>query len=149
MNDIRWTRGGRRGRRGPAAKTMHRTIRSQALYCAFGLQNLACWKLVVLTSKKLAFKFSTYVYLNISPSPLHLPRVHSRDECSQAFPVLIPCIIVYAKGRSKQGKPGTEATSASCIVLCPDPTTHAKGLAFRVLLVTWSRATRKYFRAPI
>ena len=42
---------------------------------------------------------------------------HSRDKCSQAFPALIfvnlpiPWIIVNANGRSKQGRPGTEAIS--------------------------------------
>ena len=33
MNDVRWMRGGRRGGRGPTAKTMHRTIRSSAVLC--------------------------------------------------------------------------------------------------------------------
>ena len=54
------------------------------------------------------------------------PTSHAfSDECSQAFPVLIfvdlpiPCIIVNANGKSKWGRPGTEATP------CPICVTHA------------------------
>ena len=111
------TSGGREvdmGGRGPTAKTMHRTVRLSALP-HFGLQTLVWWKLLVLTGKKLAFKFSTYIFEYRPLPPLCPPRIHSRDECSQAFPVLIfvdlpiLCISVNANRRSKWGRPGNEA----------------------------------------
>ena len=79
MNDVRWTRGGRRGGRVPTAKTTHRTIRSSVLPRLW-TSDFSVMETTqdILTSKKLAFKFST------SPHP---PCVHSCDEFSQAFPV--------------------------------------------------------------
>ena len=58
VNDVRWTRDGHRGRRpkwrtGPSVWVLYRVFR---------LHTLALLKLLVLTSKKLAFKFSTYVF---------------------------------------------------------------------------------------
>ena len=50
---------------------------------AFTIQTLAWWKLLILTGKKLAFKFSKYM----GPSPLRPPHIYSHDECSQAFPI--------------------------------------------------------------
>ena len=104
LNDIRWTRGKRRG--GGAQLPKQCTgLSIRALHCRFGLPILAWWKLLVLTSKKLAFCL-VRAYLDIGPSPPHPPCVHSHDEWSQAFPVLIfrqsstlPCIIVNANWR--------------------------------------------------
>ena len=66
------------------------------------------------------------VVLAVGPLPpyIHLASTwrHSRNECSQAFPALIfinlpiMCIIVNANGRSKHGRPWTEAT-VSCLLL--------------------------------
>ena len=69
-----------------------------------------------MIGKKLAFKFSMYIFEYRPLPPLRPPRVYSCDECSQALPVIIfvnlsiPCIIVNVNRRSKQGRPGTEAT---------------------------------------
>ena len=69
VNDVRWMWGGRRGR-GPTAKQCT-GVSVQALYCSFGLETLAWSKLLGLTSKKLAFKFSTYIfeYRSLPPPP--------------------------------------------------------------------------------
>ena len=73
MDDVRWTQGGRGGR-GPTAKTTHRTNRLSALPCYRGPDPLAWWKLLVLTGKKLAFKFSMYIFEYRAPPPLRPPR---------------------------------------------------------------------------
>ena len=69
---------------GQTAKTTHCIIHS------LGLQTLAWSKRPIMTNKKLAFEFSEYIYLNISPAPyIHLASTwcHSCNECSKTFPV--------------------------------------------------------------
>ena len=82
------------------------------------------------SSKKLAFNFSTYIieYWPIPPTStsrtLTSTHVHSRDECFQAFPVLIffqSFDSVYYRERNRKikwGRPGNEAgvlyTSGLC-----------------------------------
>ena len=76
MNDVRWTRGGCRG--GGAQLPKQRTGPSvRVLHHVFGLQTLAWWKLLVLTGKKLALKFSAYVF-EYRPLPpyVHLMSTH-------------------------------------------------------------------------
>ena len=73
VNDVRWMQGGRMG--GGAQLPKQRTGPSvRALYHIFGLQTLAWWKLLVLTSKKLAFKFSTYRFEYRSLPPMSTSR---------------------------------------------------------------------------
>ena len=89
------------GGEGPTAKTTHRTVR--ALYRIFELQTLAWWKLLVLTSKKLAFKFSTYIF-EYWPFPpyLQLTSTHVMNAArSSPFFAALPlaCIIVNANRR--------------------------------------------------
>ena len=83
VNDVRWTRDGRRG--GGAQLPKQRTGSSiRALYRSFVLQTLAWSRLPTrLDSKKNAFKFSIGPF----PPPSRPPHIHSCDECSQAFPV--------------------------------------------------------------
>ena len=85
---ITWMTSGGHDRGGGAQLPRQRTGPSvRALYRIFELQTLAWWKLLVLTSKKLAFKFSMYIFEYRPLSPyVHLAS-NSRDECSQAFPV--------------------------------------------------------------
>ena len=71
MNDVRWTRSGRRGGRGPTAT--HRAIRSSTL--------------PHFQAPDLSVMETTRLDLNIGPSPPRPPCIHSRDQCSQAFPV--------------------------------------------------------------
>ena len=54
---------------------LHTGSSVQALYHVFGLQTLAWSKLLVLTGKKLAFKFSTYIF-ECRPLPPCPPRIH-------------------------------------------------------------------------
>ena len=86
MNDIRWTQGGRRGG-GAQVQKQCTGLSVQALYRSSGLHMSAGSKLLVLTGKKLTFKLSLYIF-EYRPSPLHPLCVHSRDDCSQTFPVL-------------------------------------------------------------
>ena len=73
----------------------------QALYRSFELQTLASSKLLVLIGKKHAFKFSTYIFEYQPPPPaVRLPRVHSRDECSEAFPVF-HCHVYHCECKRK------------------------------------------------
>ena len=61
VNDVRWTQDGHRGRGAQLPKW--RTGPSvRVLYRVFRLQTLALLKLLVLTGKKLAFKFSMYIF---------------------------------------------------------------------------------------
>ena len=103
---ITWmTSGGREVDGGGGAKLPKQYTGSsvQVLYCSFGLQMLAWSKLLILTGKKLAFKFSAYIFEYWPLPPLRTPRIHSCDECSQAFPFFaslsLPCIIVNANER--------------------------------------------------
>ena len=57
---------------------------------------------------------------------------HSRDRCSQAFPVfhalLLPCIILNANRRTKKrGRPGNEATSRAQSTPCNTKGAKARG----------------------
>ena len=76
VNDVRWTRGGRKG--GGAQLPKQRAGPSvRVLYCVFGPQTLAWWKLLVLTVKKLAFKFTTYIFEYwLLPPYVHLVSTH-------------------------------------------------------------------------
>ena len=50
--------------------------------------------------------------------PLRITRRHSRDRCSQAFPVCRPllllCIILNVN--KKRGRPGNEARGTACAI---------------------------------
>ena len=87
----------------------------RALYRVFGLQTLAWW-IFILTGKKLTVKFSTYIL-----GEYHPPRVHSRDECSQAFSVFhrSSAPVNYCE-RKRKVKTGNEAKSIwlVCVSLC-------------------------------
>ena len=104
--DKRWTWGGGEvdvGGRGLTTKTMHWIIHSNALP-QFELQTLAWTKLLVLTGKKLSFKFQC-VHIWILALPLHvhlawwmLPGLH--------FFTGLPLHYCEWNGQLKQGRPG-------------------------------------------
>ena len=78
-----------------------------AFYCSFGLQTL----LLVLASKKLAFKFSMYIF-EYRPLPpyvqlasTHVMNAPRPSPIFAGFP--LPCIIVNANEREKWGGLGT------------------------------------------
>ena len=64
-------------------------------------------KLLVTTGKKLTFNFCTYIFEYWPLPTLHPPRVHSCDECFQAFSVFhcfpLPHIIVNTEGKMGGG----------------------------------------------
>ena len=70
MNDIRWMEVDV-GEEEAQLPKQHTGSSVWALYCSFGLQTLA-WSKLLLIGKKLAFKFSTYIF---EYQPL-LPYVH-------------------------------------------------------------------------
>ena len=75
----------------------------QVLYHVFGLQILAWWKQLILTGKKLAFKFSTWI--SAPPPYVHLASTHVMNASwpSRIFTdLLIPYIIMNAN-RSRGG----------------------------------------------
>ena len=88
------TSGGHKVNVGPTAN--QRTVPSvQVLYRSFRLQTLAQTKLLVLTGKKLNFKFSVYM---LEYWPLRPPCVHSHENAPRPPPFFaslpFPCIIV-------------------------------------------------------
>ena len=114
VNDVRWTWGGCRGWGAQLPK--QRTGPSVwALYHTFRLQTLAWWKLLVLSGKKLAFKFSTYIF-EYRPLPpyVHLASTHVMNASRPSLffaGIPLPCIIENANRRPKRDRPGTEARS--------------------------------------
>ena len=76
------------------------TLSVRALYRSFEFQTLASLKLLILIDKKHAFKFSTYIFEYQPPPPPRLPRAHSRDECSEAFPVFL-CHVYHCECKRK------------------------------------------------
>ena len=112
--DTRWT--------GPHLNTwtMYYFIIEHALYRQARPQTFTRSRVLRLTGKKLALRFITSVLLIRHQLPyVHLASTkrHSRDRCSQAFPVFralpLLCIILNANRRTrKRGRPGNEATPA-------------------------------------
>ena len=117
VNDVRWTQGGREVdiEEGPNWQKQRAGTSIRALYRSFGLQTLAWSKLLVLTSKKLTFKSSMYI-IEYRPLPhyVHFTSVHSRDECSQAFPIFYrssaSVYYIERKQKVKTGEAWSEAT---------------------------------------
>ena len=91
------------GGRDPTAKTTHWIIHLSTLP-QYWIPHLSVVETICLD--RLQTRFIAYI-LEYSP-----PCVHSRDECSQAFPVFffffvglpLPCIIVNANGKVKMGE---------------------------------------------
>ena len=75
----------------------------RALYSSIGVQTLAWSKLLVLTGKKLAFKFSTYIfqYQPLPPMSTSCPFMWWMLPGLPHFSLVFrsPCIIVNANGR--------------------------------------------------
>ena len=85
VNDIRLTRGGH-WEGGAQVPEQHTSLSVQALCRSFGLTTLVWLKLLILTSKKLAFKFSSYVF-EYQP---FLPYIHLASLVWYLLPGL-PC----------------------------------------------------------
>ena len=103
VNDIRWTWGGGGGPQLPN----QRTGPSVRVLCSvFGLQTLAWRKLLVLTGKKLTFKFSTYIfeYRPLPPtSTLVSTYVMNAPRPSRFLPVFHVLLWMETEGKNGGG----------------------------------------------
>ena len=120
--DVRWTwEGGEEGGGNWQNNALDHSF-EHVLYRSIGVQTLAWSKLLVLTGKKLAFKFSTTHIWISAPPPLSPPCIHSRDECSQAFPVFYqssaPHVILWVQTEDKNGERlGTRYGDSGTVIL--------------------------------
>ena len=73
-HDVRWVRGGRGG--GPNCQNNAQDHLFEHSITFFGLQTLVWWKVLILTGKKLAFKFNTYIS-EYRPLPCVIVNIHS------------------------------------------------------------------------
>ena len=100
------------GGRGPTGKTTHRTILSSALP-RFRTPDLSVMEVLVLSGKKLAFKFSTYIFeYRLLPPYVHLASTHVMNAPRPSPCFCRPSALMYyceRKRKVKRGRPGTEA----------------------------------------
>jgi len=106
VNDIRWMWGGRR-EEGPNRKNsaLDHPFKWSS-YHSSGLKTLVWSKLLIFTGKKLAFWIYSY-WISGPPPYVHLASTHVMNEPrpSPFFAILLlPCIILNAKQRMKNGE---------------------------------------------
>ena len=120
VNDVRWTQDGHRGGEvQPPKQCTGSSIR--VLYYSFGIQTLAWTKLLILTAKKFAFKFSTYLFEHWPLPPyVHLASTHMTN-APRPFLFFTGPHYCECKWKVKAGEAWERGYKClHFVVLCPD-----------------------------